>query len=755
MSQTSIKNLKDLNSTNKNKNININILNFKELSKYIEKDEIEQLKNEININKIKHILQKENKKRTLLEKRLLIKFLINKFDFFKKKKHLMNELFITSGVLQLEKFSANQEIIKCGEYENKLYLILDGTVQVIRPTFNQEKMTVKNFLDYISTYNTYDQRIKYKRILDKNKFFNFYFYNQLKENDIKLQKIFNFYIEDEVILKEISNGFSFGETSLNEHNISDTTIRSVGNTQCISLSKFDYQNVMADMEQKMLLFKAKKFKETYKFFYNWGNQQIIKLFYGFNNKRYLRGEYIYKQNDNSDYIYLIKSGVFELYSLISFGWYNKFLDYILNSKNNLMKICMKYKEMSYEKSIEEIFEDFKKNSYPSPCKFKENNIFNEGVQMHKKENYLDILKSQNNLKDDYKLNKILITKIDKKEIIGLEDSLEYKQRFCFVKCVSDEGEVEQISLFNFFKVMNMNLNESFQTMFLKLLTDKKIFFYEQLKKGVEYKQNYFTNKINDKLKLKINDNFSKTERNFNIQNNNKNSNFIIERINNKSLENKQNNFYNKMKNKIIKRKLNTNQINIKKLNDFLNDDKQKIYKVTSIFSNYNNFFNNLTMDNKNKNISNNSSLSKNLINKTQKFKLKKSTILNINNEQSLSNSIIKNIMSEKSLQNSNYNYKKNLRKNFFENEKYNFDSVFNNNKVNKNEDKRKIIKKEKTLFNFLNKNNIIKSKNLFIDKNYLTIYNEKININKNKNDSDKYNSFYKNNLNNNVFNISN
>ena len=108
-------------------------------------------------------------------------------------------------------------------------------------------------------------------------------------------------------------------------------------------------------------------------------------------------------------------------------------------------------------------------------------------------------------------------------------------------------------------------------------------------------------------------------------------------------------------------------------------------------------------------------------------------------------------MNENSLQNNNN--KTNLRKIIFDNEKFNFDSIFDNNKVNKNEDKSK--KKEKKMFNFLNKNNIIKSKNLFIDKNYLTIYNEKININKNKNDSIKYNSFYNNNLNNNIFNISN
>ena len=748
LSIASKKNSQDLHQSNKSLSV-INIINFKELQKHMEKDEIDQFKKEIDIIKIKNILLKENKQRTISEKRLLIKFLINKFDFFKKKKHLVNELFVTSGVLILEKFLDNQEIIKCGEYENKLFLILDGTVQVIRPKFIKEDMSVKNFLEYLSNFNTYEQRIKYKRILEKNKFFNFNFYNQLKENDIKLQKYFNFYIEKDEIIKELSNGSSFGETSLNENNISDTTIRSVGTSQCISLSKFDYQNVMNDMEQKMLLLKAKKFKEEYKFFYNWGNFQIIKLFYGFNNKKYLRGEYIYRQNDNSDYIYLIKSGVFELYSLVSLGWYNKFLDYILNSENNLMKISMKYDEISIGKTIEEIFEKFKKNSLPSPCKFKESNIFNDNIQMHKKENYLDIIKSQNDIKDDFKLNKILITKIDKKEIVGLEDSLEYKKRFCFVKCVSDEGEVEKISLFNFFKVMNMNSNNNFQTMFLKLLTDKKIFFYEQLKKGVEYKQNYFTNKIKDKLKLKLNyenNNFLNTERNKKIQNNNKNSNIIIERIKNNSLENKQNNFYNKLKDKILMRK---NQINIKKFNDFLNENNQKIYKVTSVFSKYNNFFNNFSVDNKNK--LNNSSLSNNLINKTQRVKLKKSTILNINNEKSLSNSIIKNIMNENSLQNNNN--KTNLRKIIFDNEKFNFDSIFDNNKVNKNEDKNK--KKEKKMFNFLNKNNIIKSKNLFIDKNYLTIFNEKININKNKNDSEKYNSFYNNNLNNNIFNISN
>ena len=45
-----------------------------------------------------------------------------------------------------------------------------------------------------------------------------------------------------------------------------------------------------------------------------------------------KGDFLYKQNEDSNCIYIIKEDSFEIYSMVSFGSIQEFLSYILDSK---------------------------------------------------------------------------------------------------------------------------------------------------------------------------------------------------------------------------------------------------------------------------------------------------------------------------------------------------------------------------------------------------------------------------------------
>ena len=63
---------------------------------------------------------------------------------------------------------------------------------------------------------------------------------------------------------------------------------------------------------------------------------MIKLFNGFSTVKLSRGEFICKQNENCEYIDIINSGTYEIYSMISFIWVLDFYTYIINAKDNII-----------------------------------------------------------------------------------------------------------------------------------------------------------------------------------------------------------------------------------------------------------------------------------------------------------------------------------------------------------------------------------------------------------------------------------
>ena len=75
---------------------------------------------------------------------------------------------------------------------------------------------------------------------------------------------------------------------------------------------------------------------------------------------------LYRQNEESNYIYIVESGKFELYSMVSLGWINEFYDYIIDAKTNLVHFVDKKKPLK-DTELVETFEKAQQNAIESPC----------------------------------------------------------------------------------------------------------------------------------------------------------------------------------------------------------------------------------------------------------------------------------------------------------------------------------------------------------------------------------------------------
>jgi hypothetical protein len=528
---------------------------------------------------------------------------------------------------------------------------------------------------------------------------------------------------------------------------------------------------MGNVENNRLFKKFLIFKNNYSFFEFWDFFQCTKIFNYLKEINLTKGDYLYKQNEISDCIYLLKSGTYEMFSLISYGWVKKYLDYIVNSKYNLMRSLYNIGYVLSEKDADLLFQSLFKKIEKSPCIYNPNKITDKVINNFNENNYLDIFNKNQEIKDDCNLFKMLIRITDQKEILGVEDSFYLKQRFCCVKVISENAIAEKIYLNDLFQVMNMNSNEEYRKKVLELVANKKSFLYNQLVKNIKYKMNF----LNEKYNLNYS-NRSKFKKKILNQINDKQTDFILEKVNNnqeikeKILLDKPNSIFlsppqkkeNKNKYKNLKQ-LRLSVINsLSSLNKF--QDESTTYRISSsqnkenpikLFDTinksltllddyyYNSSYKNINNNNNNldtkKEIKNGNSINNTLM--TEIFN-KPFKINNENNNEELynkNNLVYKKILNNISNLSTSENYKLSKRiktahtrnKISFTFQKPNFS--LNENNLNVNKKKTFYLEKEeKKNLNYLQSINFINKKKVYILKNFNFIYDKNINIDKEK-----------------------
>lgn len=455
--------------------------------KYI-KQITEQKKKEYKKEYIIELLSKDRKIRTRIENKILVHYLSSKVAFFAKLRNPddLTKLDKLVGALNYESYQKDQDIISFGEEGDKFYILIEGLVAIYKPLYLQKTMKL---IDYLSLMNYIKEVqgniLKYDRIKEKNSTagIDIEFFSKIDPESYALKKDFTVIIEEDEKLGEFSEPFEFGDIALIKRCHRNATIRALKDSKVVSIDKYDYNKILRELEEKRLENQLREFRKAYPLFQYWNLNQLIKLFNCFSKQMLNQGDYLYKQNEVSDSIFIVKTGVFEMYSLLSFGWVNEFFNYIITPKQNLVYSLDQAKMPLKESELMMYYNTLVKESQDSPCVFDHQRV-PKVIPSYDAIEEIDIIRTNHeSMANPFHLFKVNCRKIDSREVIGIEDALEVKNRFCFVKCVSKQAEVEKINIFDFLKLMNYISGNKNRDLLLDTIAERKLLIFTQLKNG--------------------------------------------------------------------------------------------------------------------------------------------------------------------------------------------------------------------------------------------------------------------------------
>ena len=305
--------------------------------------------NKITSQKVLTILSKNKKVRMDIENRMVADYLSKKFNYFQKiKKETKIGYLRLIPALHYEKIPADEFIINIGDENNNLYIIFQGTVIVYKKKKNIKKKQLLEIREYLRRLIQLDKE-KYLHIIKKNQNLDINF-DKIIQDDYKLQsvnnKIYNFYYEELEEMGKYSEGFVFGEIELIKKTNKDLIIKTVTDCKLLYVNKFDYNRILKTTEEKALEKKADVFIKNFPLFKEWTIEQLVILFNYFVQETHFKDEYIYKQNDENDYLYFIEEGSVAQYANISFSWCKEYIEYIKSFNDNLLEELLKLKHKS-------------------------------------------------------------------------------------------------------------------------------------------------------------------------------------------------------------------------------------------------------------------------------------------------------------------------------------------------------------------------------------------------------------------------
>ena len=444
-------------------------------------------KRAISKDYISNLLKKNKNQRTLIENHLIADYLNQYFTYFKKiKESDSNQLEKIVSVLNCEQFNSGENIINYGEDGEKFYIVFSGEVSVYKPVFIEKVLSVFEYYRIMCILKQKNY-LKYNRIFEKNKYLNINFdkVETLSPDNYFNRQKYCFLFEEEECMGNFRTGFSFGEIALIKRTKRNATIRCRTNVECIVIEKNDYNKIMRELEEKRLEIELLRFKLDFRFFENWTNNMLINLFNCQTHITLTKDQYLYKQDDEADSVYLLIDGCFEEYCYISHAWVNNFLDYIKDSRNNLIYRLEVFKPKK-EKDIHDLFDYCKQNELSSPFIYKNNRPNPIYLSNIKEENIVEVKKKEDNLYNNpLKLFKVKIRDINIKSEIGIIDSFEFKKRFSFVKCVSQNAKLSKVKIYELIKIMAYNREENSRKIMMDLIAEKKSLFSQHIKKNIQ------------------------------------------------------------------------------------------------------------------------------------------------------------------------------------------------------------------------------------------------------------------------------
>ena len=482
---------------------------------------------DISLENLIELLKMPQMKRSKSDSRLIQNYLCQNFDYFKKLtqdpdgKEKIPKII---AVLNYETFRKDEHIIHYGEIGDKFYILLSGTVSIYKPSPKNVNMTLHDYVDYLVKIRDLEKNlIKFERVQNYNSSIDRVKLLVINYNTSKLpysNKKIPVVIEEERFILKLGPGTSFGEMALIKNETRNANIVANENCELVSIDKVDYRKIIKDIEEQRINSKLKNFKLDYPYFQEWPGNRCYRLLSSFAIDYYSRGDYVYKQNSLSNFIYFIKKGEFEVTSDINFSWYEKFIEYIHDSSESLindMDNASQWKEDNLQQRINEANANNK-----SPCILtlprierailshrndeKSNLNINDDMKINndignntninegkKDENETSFINSQN---QNNLIRRINIKKLEAPQIFGFVEPFELKRRFCNIKCISREGIVQKIPFIEFLQLLPKDKKNRF---FLEQnIFNIKKELIEQLRNGALVKLSFNYNKKNIK-----------------------------------------------------------------------------------------------------------------------------------------------------------------------------------------------------------------------------------------------------------------
>lgn len=435
-------------------------------------------------------LQKNKNSRTRKDQARINSYLCKNINYFKNYSKLIEEeaLEKITGIVNYKHFPAEYKIYTCGDDVDKLYILLKGSIKILKPVTITKSMSLRDYVEYLAKIRDEEKNeVKFKRIQDYNKKVNIlklisidYDYTQIPP-----AKEDNYIIEEEKEINILSEGNAFGEITLAKDEKRNETI--ITNEECdiINLDRNEYIKLRAIEEQK-LNNKLIDFRIDFPLFKFWNNQKLIGLKKALIEEKYEKGDIIYKQNDKPEYIYLIEQGTIEAFNHTKFYIYEDFIEYIHDSTNSLAKDMDNYSLWQEKKISEKIEKAYNELEYLKFTlkreKFEDDVELNEGkakqeIDENKEQLVNQMEKINDNMKNySYKAN---IQIYSAPQIFGYLEAIELKRRFCTIRCISNKAIISKIPIMDFLLLIPTDKKSIFQLQ--TMLFEEKKTLMEQVK----------------------------------------------------------------------------------------------------------------------------------------------------------------------------------------------------------------------------------------------------------------------------------
>ena len=447
------------------------------------------------INEVIYILKKHKKERINRDIKILNDYLSVKLDYFKKLKKESDpyQYEKTLSVLKYEEVKQGKNIVTYDEDGDKCYILLEGQISIYKPMYTNIPMTLREYISYLKDCDMKDpSTITSKRIMAKNNHIEFDIYQLMKTSISSLNSLekFNIFVEKFEKVYEAKDGFSFGESALLHKQKRNATVKAENLCKLIYIDKYDYNRILKEIEKKRIDEEIQEFIKKFIFFSKWPLTNVNKLYSLMTNVELYKNEFIYKQNEESNYIYFCMDGTYEIYSLISLGWKKEFIRYISNSKSNFFLKINPNRRMNDLKLIKTINEA--KNSAPqSPMLSSpfESGKFHIGLIPS---NDIDdiISNKEEKFSDPFDLFKVYMNDLDSSGILGLEEAVEFKRRYTSIKVKSNKALLKKIKTLDFFKVLISNRKEERDDeLMLNYICEKKRLLAKQISLAFTYEKN--------------------------------------------------------------------------------------------------------------------------------------------------------------------------------------------------------------------------------------------------------------------------